>query len=70
MRWQEKLLFSGSPIGAKGSTFIYSLIETAKANGLKSYTYLRYLFEQLPLAKTLDDYRRLLPPISPRPACL
>ncbi len=36
-------------------------LETAKANGLKPYYYLRYLFEQLPVAETEDDYRNLLP---------
>lgn len=59
---RKNWLFSGSPSGAHASAFIYSLIETAKANGLKPYAYLRYLFEQLPLAQTEDDYRRLLPP--------
>ena len=43
------------------SAAIYSLIESAKANGLKPYFYLRYLFDQLPLAETEDDYRNLLP---------
>ena len=37
------------------------LIETAKANGLEPYAYLRYLFENLPLIEDEDDYRRLLP---------
>ena len=47
--------------GAAASAAFYSLIETAKANGLKPYFYLRHLFEQLPLAETEDDYRKLLP---------
>jgi transposase len=59
---RKNWLFSGHPRGAAASAFLYSLIETAKANGLKPYTYLRYLFDQLPLAKTEDDYRSLLPP--------
>lgn len=59
---RKNWLFSGSPGGANASALIYSLIETAKANGLKPYAYLRYLFEQLPLAGSDDDYRRLLPP--------
>jgi transposase len=54
-------LFSGSPRGAKASAAIYSLIETAKANGLNPYYYLRYIFEMLPLAQTEEDYRKLLP---------
>jgi len=40
---------------------ICSLVETAKANGLKPYFCLRYLFERLPLAETEEDYRKLLP---------
>ena len=32
---QNNWLFSGSPKGAKASAGVYSLIETAKANGLK-----------------------------------
>ena len=40
---------------------IYSLIETAKSNGLEPYWYLKYLFERLPEAMTEDDFRVLLP---------
>ncbi|MBI9047158.1 MAG: transposase domain-containing protein [Anaerolineaceae bacterium] len=39
----------------------FSLIETAKANDLEPYAYLRFLFERLPLATTRDDYLALLP---------
>jgi transposase len=49
------------PKGAVAAAFYYSLIETAKANGLRPYDYLRYLFDKLPLAETKDDYRKLLP---------
>ena len=59
---RKNWLFSGHPRGAEASAFLYSLIETAKVNGLKPYLYMRYLFDQLPLAKTEDDYRSLLPP--------
>lgn len=37
--WQ----FCGSPEGAKASACVYSLVETAKANGLNPYKYLEYL---------------------------
>ncbi len=59
---RKNWLFSGTPAGAAASAAIYSLIETAKANGLEPYWYLRYLFENLPEAMTQDDYRALLPP--------
>jgi transposase len=58
---RKNWLFSGSPRGAHASAFIYSLIETAKANGLEPYWYLYYLFEKLPYAKKREDYRTLLP---------
>ena len=52
---------AGHPRGAGASATIYSLIETAKANGLEPYRYLRYLFERLPMAVTEENYRALLP---------
>lgn len=58
---RKNWLFSASPRGAKASAFLYSLIETADANGLEPYWYLRYLFEKLPHAKNDDDLRLLLP---------
>ena len=58
---RKNWLFSGTPEGAEASALLYSLIETAKANGLEPYAYLRYLFTNLPLAKTLEDYEALLP---------
>ncbi|MCP4137267.1 MAG: transposase domain-containing protein, partial [bacterium] len=36
-------------------------IETAKANGLEPYKYLRYLFDHLPAANTKAELRTLLP---------
>ena len=58
---RKNWLFSGSPKGAAASAAIYSLIETAKANGLEPYWYFRHLLEKLPDAMTEDDYRALLP---------
>jgi transposase len=46
---------------AKASAALYGIIETAKANGMEPYAYLRRLFEQLPLAKTVADFEALLP---------
>lgn len=34
--------------GAKASAVIYSIAETAKANGLKPYDYFQYLLEEIP----------------------
>lgn len=44
----------------EASALLYSLIETAKVNGLELYAYLRYVFEQIPMAITLEDYEMLL----------
>jgi len=33
---------------------IYSVIETAKANGLKPYGYLKFIIEQLPPAESIE----------------
>ena len=64
---RKNWLFSGSPRGAAASATLYSLIETAKANGREPYWYLRELFEQLPHARTQADYLSLLPTALPAP---
>ena len=43
---RKNWLFSGSPRGAAASATLYNLIETAKANRLEPYRYLRGLFEK------------------------
>jgi len=58
---RKNWLFAGSPDGAKASATFFSLIETAKANGLEPYAYLRYIFKKLPLAQTEQDLKDLLP---------
>ena len=63
---RKNWLFSGSPRGAAASAAMYSLIETAKANGLEPYWYMRYLFEKLPYAKTHDEFWALLPNVVER----
>ena len=58
---RKNWLFAGSPEGAKASAAFFSLIETAKANGLEPYAYLRHIFEKMPLAQTEQDLKDLLP---------
>ncbi len=58
---RKNWLFAATPAGAHASAALYSIIETAKANGLEPYWYLRYLFDRLPSAKSKDAYRALLP---------
>jgi hypothetical protein len=58
---RKNWLFSGSPRGAEASAGIYSIIETAKANSLEPYWYMRYLFEKLPACKSDDEIRLIMP---------
>lgn len=45
---RKNWLFSDTPKGADSSAIVYTIVETAKANGLDPYTYLRYLLLELP----------------------
>ena len=58
---RKNWMFSGSPQGAHASATLFSLIETAKTNGLEPYRYLKYIFTRLPIATTQDDYQSLTP---------
>jgi len=58
---RKNWLFSASVKGVKASANLYSLIETAKANGLEPYTYLRMVFTELPKAETVEAIEALLP---------
>src|SRR5690554_5129733 len=58
---RKNWLFSQTPSGAQASAAIYSLIETAKANGLSPYEYLQFVFETLPTLGEDDDLGTLLP---------
>jgi len=61
---RKNWMFSNTPRGAKARAMIYSLIKTAKENGLNPMIYLTYLFEKL---ANLEDHKdtiaidRLLP---------
>ena len=48
-------LFADTPAGATASARLYSLIETAKANGIKPDHYLNHLFKELPYCSTLQE---------------
>jgi hypothetical protein len=52
-------LFSDTPKGARA--IHYSLIETAKANGLEPYAYLTHVLKALPYADTVEQIEALLP---------
>ena len=44
---EKNWLFSDTVKGAKSSAIIYSLIETAKANGIEPYTYLSLILTDM-----------------------
>ena len=58
---RKNWLFVNSLKGAKASAFFYSLVETAKANGLEPFSYLKALFKRFPLTHTLEEIEALLP---------
>ena len=58
---RKNWLFANSQAGARASANLYSLIETAKANDLEPYTYLKQVFTQLPQAESVDAIEALLP---------
>lgn len=59
---RKNWLFSGSPKGAAASAAIYTLIETAKANGINPEKYIFYILDDLPgreflqYPEILEDY--------------
>jgi transposase len=58
---RKNWLFSDTVAGAEASATIYSVLQTAIANGHDVYSYMRYLLQELPKAKSLEDYEALLP---------
>lgn len=58
---RKNWLFSNTPRGANASAAMYSLIESAKANRLEPYAYLRFLFSKLPYADDRESVKKLLP---------
>ena len=70
---RKNWLFMGSVGGAKSASVIYSLIETAKANGLNPTLYLTRLLEEMPrtppdLYSTLLPWNMINPPVLEAPA--
>lgn len=56
---RKNWLFSNTARGAEASANLYSLVETVRANGLKLYDYLCYLFKQM--MEKPDDIEYLMP---------
>ena len=58
---RKNWMFAKSQAGARASANLYSLIETAKANGANPYEYLKEVFTRLPNMTTKDDLEVLMP---------
>jgi transposase len=56
---RKNWIFSNTARGAQASAVLYSIIETAKANGLVPFDYIQQLLEELP--KQPDDIEPLMP---------
>jgi len=65
---RKNWLFSNTPGGAEASSVMYSIIETAKENGLNPYQYVKFLLEKLPTAKT-SELETFLPWSDTLPDC-
>jgi transposase len=61
-------LFSNTPRGAVSSSIMYSIIETARENGLNPFQYVKYLLETVPTAFD-DELNTLLPWSATLPEC-
>ena len=62
---RKNWLFANTPRGARASAVMYSIIETAKENGLKPYDYLTRIFQTAPNLdlRYTDVLEKLLPHI-------
>jgi transposase len=58
---RKNWLFADTPAGATASANLYTLVESARANHIEPYAYLRHLFTALPKARTVEDIEALLP---------
>lgn len=56
---RKNSLFSDTPKGAFASAVIYSLVESAKASGLKPYVYFQYLLSHMPDMDFKNDPEKL-----------
>lgn len=62
---RKNWLFADTPSGAAASASVYSLVETAKANAVDVYLYLKYLLLKTPTKDTSDEELEKLCPWSP-----
>lgn len=53
---RKNWLFANTPKGAEASAIVYSIVGSAKANGLNVFSYLTYLFSVLPEMMKSSNY--------------
>ena len=53
---RKNWLFCNTACGANSSAVIYSIIETAKENGLKPFEYLEFLFENIRMENDITEF--------------
>jgi transposase len=58
---RKNWLHNGSKIGAESTCGMFTLIETAKQNGIEPVAFFKKLFEEVPLAVSPEDWEMLLP---------
>lgn len=58
---RKNFLFAGSSEGADAMCFYYSLIETAKLNGLNPYAYLKWIFDKASMLEENESLEALAP---------
>ena len=62
---RKNWLFADTQAGAAASAYVYSIVETAKANGVDIYNYLKYLLLNTPSENTPDEELEKLCPWNP-----
>ncbi len=67
---RKNFLFANTPRGATASAVTFSIIQTALANGLDPYRYLRYIFTEAPkLATNREDWVTVILPQNAPDSC-
>ena len=58
---RKSWLFADTPKGARASALYFTLVESAKANGLEPFEYIKYVVNNIAAAQTVEDFEALLP---------
>lgn len=58
---RKNFLFANTPGGAQSSAIIFSMIETAKENGLDTYQYLLHILQSVLAMDLKKDVQQMLP---------